>query len=296
MLAVDLVADQLSPTSFWNDAWRDLRERPLFIISGDHDRARHRDLRCSPVCSRTRIRGSAGRLSMQAPTWGALVRFRPPGLRHLRAHHLRRARVRDRRRGDTICLVLVVGTIFGRSGGVLRRLARFDLSRVADIFFAHPADPGRDRDHAAVRRRTIWTVVAILARLRLAADGAHRARGGCLGEEQRFITAAQALGVVDGSGHCFATSCPNALGPIIVVSTISLGVFIVTEATLSYLGIGLPATSVSWGIDISNRTELLRSGSPILFYPATALALTVLSFIMMGDALRDALDPKARKR
>ena len=69
-----------------------------------------------------------------------------------------------------------------------------------------------------------------------------------------------------------------------------------TEATLSYLGIGLPATSVSWGIDISAGQNLLRSGNPILLYPAVGLALTVLSFMMMGDALRDALDPKARTR
>ncbi len=78
--------------------------------------------------------------------------------------------------------------------------------------------------------------------------------------------------------------------------SISLGTFIVTEATLSYLGIGLPSTSVSWGIDISAAQVELRSGSPILFYPATALAITVLSFMMLGDALRDALDPKARTR
>ena len=89
---------------------------------------------------------------------------------------------------------------------------------------------------------------------------------------------------------------PNSLAPIIVVATISLGTYIVAEATLSFLGIGLPSTEVSWGGDISNAQVTLRQGSTILFYPATALAITVLGFIMMGDALRDALDPKSRKR
>ena len=60
------------------------------------------------------------------------------------------------------------------------------------------------------------------------------------------------------------------------VSTIALGVFIVTEASLSYLGVGLPASVVSWGGDINLAQSRLRSGSPILFYPAGALAITVL--------------------
>lgn len=81
---------------------------------------------------------------------------------------------------------------------------------------------------------------------------------------------------------------------MIAVATIALGIFIVTEATLSYLGVGLPTTVVSWGGDISVAQTRLRSGSPVLFYPAGALAITVLAFMMMGDALRDALDPASR--
>ena len=61
------------------------------------------------------------------------------------------------------------------------------------------------------------------------------------------------------------------------------------------MGIGLPPTVVSWGADISAAQASLRTNPMVLFYPALALAMTVLSFIMMGDAVRDALDPKARK-
>ncbi len=89
---------------------------------------------------------------------------------------------------------------------------------------------------------------------------------------------------------------PNSAAPIIVTATVSLGVFIVAEATLSFLGIGLPPEVVSWGGDISKAQTSLRTNPAVLFYPAGALALTVLSFIMMGDVVRDALDPKARKR
>jgi oligopeptide transport system permease protein len=80
------------------------------------------------------------------------------------------------------------------------------------------------------------------------------------------------------------------------VATISLGTFIVAESTLSFLGIGLPPSVMSWGNDIQSAQASLRSNPMPLIYPAIALSITVLSFIMLGDALRDALDPKARKR
>jgi oligopeptide transport system permease protein len=89
---------------------------------------------------------------------------------------------------------------------------------------------------------------------------------------------------------------PNAVAPIIVTATTQLGTFIVLESTLSFLGLGLPASVVSWGQDISTAQTLLRTDPALLFYPAGALALTVLAFIMMGDAVRDALDPKAVRR
>ena len=68
------------------------------------------------------------------------------------------------------------------------------------------------------------------------------------------------------------------------------------EATLSFLGIGMPGSVMSWGNDISAAQASIRTNPAVLLYPATALSITVLSFIMLGDALRDALDPKSRQR
>ena len=62
------------------------------------------------------------------------------------------------------------------------------------------------------------------------------------------------------------------------------------EATLSFLGVGLPTTTVSWGGDISSAQTNLQTDPLVLFYPSAALAITVLAFIMMGDAVKDALD------
>lgn len=108
-----------------------------------------------------------------------------------------------------------------------------------------------------------------------------------------FNTASTALGSTP-MRNLFRHILPNSLAPIIVIATTSLGSYIVSEATLSFLGIGLPSTTVSWGGDISNAQSILRTDPMVLFYPSVALAVTVLAFIMMGDAVKDALDPKSR--
>ena len=110
-----------------------------------------------------------------------------------------------------------------------------------------------------------------------------------------FVVAARSLGI-SPFGALIRHVVPNAIAPVIVIATVSLGTFIVAEATLSFLGIGLLGTTMSWGNDISAAQASIRTNPEILIYPAVALSITVLSFIMLGDAVRDALDPKARKR
>ena len=110
-----------------------------------------------------------------------------------------------------------------------------------------------------------------------------------------YVQASRALGL-SKLGILVKHILPNCLAPIIVMATTSLGIYIVAEATLSYLGIGLPPTEVSWGNDISVAQNTLRQSPTTLFYPAGALALTVLGFILLGDVVKDALDPKERKK
>jgi len=110
-----------------------------------------------------------------------------------------------------------------------------------------------------------------------------------------YVLAARALG---GSPLHIVGShiVPNSMAPVIVVSTIDLGNYIATEATLSFLGIGLQPPAVSWGIAISNASGLglIRTAPHMLLLPAAALCLTVLAFIMLGEVVRDAMDPKLR--
>jgi oligopeptide transport system permease protein len=144
-----------------------------------------------------------------------------------------------------------------------------------------------------MRERTVWTVIAILALFgwpqlaRIARGAVLEVRG------SDYVLAAHAMGM-SRFQTLLRHGLPNAAGPVIAVATIALGIFIVTEATLSYLGVGLPPSVVSWGGDINLGQTRLRAGSPILFYPAGALGITVLAFMMMGDALRDALDPASQ--
>jgi oligopeptide transport system permease protein len=110
-----------------------------------------------------------------------------------------------------------------------------------------------------------------------------------------YVQAARALGAsptrIIGS-HIL----PNSLASVIVVSTINLGAYISVEATLSFLGIGLQPPAISWGIAISEASGIgfIRAAPHMLLFPSIFLSLTVLAFIMLGDVVRDALDPKLR--
>lgn len=192
-------------------------------------------------------------------------------------------------------LVFVVGGVLGAFAGFYGGWFDAVISRVTDIFFGLPLLLAAIVLMQVLHHRTVWTVIAILALFgwpqiaRIARGAVLEVRG------SDYVLAAKALGM-SRFQTLLRHALPNAVGPVIAMSTIALGAFIVTEATLSYLGVGLPTSVVSWGGDINLAQTRLRAGSPILFYPAGALAMTVLAFMMMGDALRDALDPASRAR
>ena len=87
---------------------------------------------------------------------------------------------------------------------------------------------------------------------------------------------------------------PNILSSLVVIGTLELARSVVLEATLSFLGIGLREPVVSWGVLISDSRNYIQSAPHLLFFPAGFLVLTVLAFVMLGDAVRDALDPKQK--
>ncbi|MDT5169506.1 MAG: oligopeptide transport system permease protein, partial [Mycobacterium sp.] len=190
-------------------------------------------------------------------------------------------------------LVFLVGGALGALAGFYGGWIDAVVSRIADVFFGIPLLLAAIVLMQVMHHRTVWTVIAILALFGWP-QVARIARGAVLAVRgSDYVLAAKALGM-SRFGILLRHALPNAIGPVIAVSTIALGLFIVTEATLSYLGVGLPPSVVSWGGDINVDQIRLRAGSPILFYPAGALAITVLAFMIMGDVLRDALDPTSR--
>lgn len=112
-------------------------------------------------------------------------------------------------------------------------------------------------------------------------------------KENDYVDAARALGA---SNFRIITRhlLPNAITPVIVYATITVGVVISAEATLSFLGVGLRLPSISWGLMISNADDRILTAPHLLLFPGAVLSVTVFAFILLGDVLRDALDPKLR--
>jgi peptide/nickel transport system permease protein len=110
-----------------------------------------------------------------------------------------------------------------------------------------------------------------------------------------FVEAAQALGF--GKARImFRHILPNALQPIIVYGTIAIGGAILAEAALSFLGVGPQDPTPAWGLMVSQGKGDLANAPHLVFFPGIAITITVLAFVLIGDGLRDALDPKLRER
>ena len=109
---------------------------------------------------------------------------------------------------------------------------------------------------------------------------------------QDYVNAARMMGC-GGLRVITRHILPNALAPTMVVLMIALGENIAYEATLSFLGVG-PRNVISWGVDIAEAQRWIREASFPLMFPAGFLTVTVLAFIMLGDAVREAFDPRLR--
>ena len=112
--------------------------------------------------------------------------------------------------------------------------------------------------------------------------------------KQEFVEAARSLGI----SHCrilFRHILPNMLGPVIIYATLTIPSFILYEATLSYIGLGIEPPNSSWGKLIQEGANFLETNLTVLAVPAIMFSLTLFAFNFLGDGLRDALDPKASK-
>jgi oligopeptide transport system permease protein len=196
--------------------------------------------------------------------------------------------------------VTVFGGLVGTLAGFYSRWVDTLISRIGDIFFGIPLLLGAllvlvsfPSDQSTPEMVTILKVVFAMAVLGWPSVMRIMRSSVLQVKNADYVMAARALGAT-GPRVIRKHIVPNAIGPIVVISTISLGVYITVEATLSFLGIGLQPPIVSWGVMISDAQTYIRIAPHMLLFPAAALSLCVLSFIMLGDVIRDAFDPRSR--
>lgn len=292
--AVDAVADDRPPASVFGEAWRQLRRRPLFWVAAVLILFSVLMAAVPQLFTSADPRLCYLKDSLAPASSGHPFGFDKQGC-DIFARTVYGARASVSVGVLTMILAVFIGTVMGSIAGYRGGWADALLSRITDIFFAIPFVLAAIVVMQIFREsRTIITVVVVIGIFGWP-QIARIARGAVMeAKQEEYVTAARSLGA-SGWANMIRHILPNAAAPIVVYATVALGSYIVTEATLSFLGIGLPPSVVSWGGDISSARQVLRQAPQVLFYPAGALALTVLGFIMMGDAVRDALDPKARK-
>ncbi|MFC7622332.1 ABC transporter permease [Microlunatus sp. GCM10028923] len=202
----------------------------------------------------------------------------------------------------TTVLTVIIGGGLGTIGAYLGGWVDAVLSRIGEIFFAIPLILGgllflyQFPNHAGDPYLQLVGKVVLVMTLISWPQTARVMRSSVLQVKPNdYVQAARALGA-SPARLIFQHILPNAAAPVIVVATINLGVFIATEGTLSFLGIGLQPPAISWGQAISDASGigLIRTAPHMLIFPSLFLSITVLAFIMLGDAVRDALDPKLR--
>lgn len=294
--SVDAVRIREKKSNLWLDAWRDMRRRPMFWISAAIILLVVLVSLFPGWFTSVDPRASSLANSNGAPEPGHPLGFTKQGY-DVYARIVYGASTSVSVGLIVIAITFVVGTVMGALAGFFGGFVDTVLSRIGDVFFSIPyilaavvvMSVMQDYRNPLVIAFAIggfsWPITARIVRgeiLRV--------------KNADFVMAAESLGL-----SRFATLVrhvlPNGLAPAIVVTTLSLSSAIVAEATLSFLGVGLPPGQfISWGNDISAAQLSLRTDPMPLIYPSLALSITVLGFVMLGEVVRDALDPKARAR
>jgi len=188
----------------------------------------------------------------------------------------------------SLVLGLILGALSGYYGGVLDAF----IMRTADVFFAFPymlftiallavLGPGLQNVFIAIGILG-WPSIARVFRSSILSV-----------KENEYVDAARAMGASD-LRIMLRHIMPNAIAPIIVYGTMSIGGAIITEAALSYLGMGVQAPTPSWGSMLSEAKALMIPAPWLTIWPGFAILTTVLAFVLMGDGMRDALDVKMK--
>jgi len=191
--------------------------------------------------------------------------------------------------GLVLVIGVTLGALAGYYGGKVDRL----IMRTSDILFAFPDllfaiavmfALGRGLLNIFVALSVVgWAGMARLTRSQVLSL-----------KEREFVEGARAAGARDGR-MIFTHILPNAMGPIIVAVTLGIPGAIMSEASLSYLGLGVQPPTATWGAMIYEGRSYLKHAPWMSLAPGAMIMLTVLAFNLLGDGLRDALDPRSKR-
>ncbi len=186
---------------------------------------------------------------------------------------------------------LVLGILAGAFGGGIDAF----VMRVVDVLLSIPSLLLALSIAALARQPSQWTVIIAIAVVQIPVF-ARLLRGSMLAQRSSdHVLAARALGVTP-SAVIFRHMVPNSLGPVIVQATLVLATSIIDAAALSFLGLGNPNDDApEWGQMLGRSQQFIYDNPHLAIYPALCIILVALGFTLMGESLREALDPKSRR-
>jgi peptide/nickel transport system permease protein len=194
----------------------------------------------------------------------------------------------------SVTCAALIGTTVGLAAGYFGGWVDMLLMRITDVFLGFPAivltlaivavlGPGIINISAAIIAVT-WTEYARVVRATT-----------LVLREQNYVQAARALGA-NAPRILFREILPNALGPIVVLASLGLGTAVIIESAMSFLGFGLPPPTPTWGWTLSYGTRFIRDEPWLSIISGATIMITVLGFNLLGDGLRDILDPRQLTR
>lgn len=192
----------------------------------------------------------------------------------------------------SVALGTIVGLFVGMAAGYLGRSVDTVLMSIMDAIYAFPAILLALALVAAFGQGLV-TVMTAIAIVRIPIF-ARTVRSSILAEkEKEYVEAARCIGQREWL-ILFRHILPNILAPLIVVTTTYFAAAIVVEASLSFLGLGVPPPAASWGVMLNDGRKYMEQAPYVVVYPGLAISLAVLGFNLLGDGLRDVLDPRLR--
>jgi ABC-type dipeptide/oligopeptide/nickel transport system permease subunit len=187
----------------------------------------------------------------------------------------------------SMTIALVLGTVAGYAGGIADTI----VTRLTEVFLGFPFLLAAIVVLNSVPRRGVVAVSLVLGAFgwptmaRLVRASVRQVT------QLDYVVAARTMGLPTRR-IVLRHVLPNAVTPVLILATISIGAVIVAESTLTYLGVGLQKPTISWGLQIADGSRYFQTAPHMLVFSSIFLSLTVLSIIMLGEALRAAFDPK----